>query len=274
MAREIATLTDFAWPAGLRLPIALTFELQSGEGAPRLPGDRPNYMVGGAIEYGARRGAWNILETLQSQGVRGTFFVCGATAEKFPQLVREIHRAGHEIAGMSYAFERVRTLSVAREREIVRRSVRTLEDVGGAAVAGWRCPDYRVSPHTLDVLSEEGFSWDSSLLNDDYPTLFACAGGPLVELPFSTSIADKTFIGYPYPQRGGPDGLADAWDSEFDVLRRESESAPRFMMISMQAWAIGRPAPLRVLRQFIESAKAHNSVRFARCGELSAWCKP
>jgi peptidoglycan-N-acetylglucosamine deacetylase len=149
-------------------------------------------MVGGTLEYGARRGAWNILETLQALGVQATFFICGATAEKYPEVVRAIHDAGHEIAGMSYAFERVRTTSVAREREIVRRSVRALQDVAGVAITGWRCPDYRVSPHTRDILSEEGFAWDSSMLNDDYPSLFACSGGSMVELPFSTSIADKT----------------------------------------------------------------------------------
>jgi len=45
-------------------------------------------------------------------------------------------------------------------------------------------------------------------LNDDLPYLFKCRSRTLVEIPFTTSTADKTFIGYPYPQRGGADGLA------------------------------------------------------------------
>ena len=92
-------------------------------------------------------------------------------------------------------------------------------------IKGWRCPDYRVSPQTLDILSSEGFAWDSSLLNDDLPCLFDCEGGKLIELPFTTSTADKTYVGYPYPMRGGPDGLANVWQSEFDALYRESERA-------------------------------------------------
>ena len=48
MATEIKALTEARWPGGLRLPVALTFEHQSGEGAPLLPGDRPNAMIGGA----------------------------------------------------------------------------------------------------------------------------------------------------------------------------------------------------------------------------------
>jgi peptidoglycan/xylan/chitin deacetylase (PgdA/CDA1 family) len=272
MATEIKSIKDASWPSGVRLPVVLTFEHQSGEGAPLLPGDRPNYMVGGAMEYGGRRGIWNILEVLDQFGVKATFFVCGTTAEKYPDAIRAAHKAGHEIAGMSYAFERVRTTSPDRERAIVRRTAKALEDVCGATIKGWRCPDYRISPQTLDILSESGFAWDSSLLNDDLPCLFDCSGGKLIELPFTTSTADKTYIGYPYPMRGGPDGLANVWDCEFEVLYRESERAPRFLILSIQTWATGRPANLRPLRRFIERLKTHNDIQFARCQEIADWC--
>ena len=249
----------------------LTFEHQAGEGAPLLPGDRPNYMVGGAMQYGARIGIWNILELLDHCNVKATFFVCGTTAEKYPDAIRAAHAAGHEIAGMSYSFDRIRAASPDRERTMVRRTVKALEDASGARIKGWRCPDYRVSPQTLDILSAEGFGWDSSLLNDDFPCLFGCEGGDLIEIPFTTSTADKTFIGYPYPMRGGPDGLANVWNSEFDVLHREGAHAPRFMILSIQTWATGRPAPLRTLRQFIERLSGHNDVCFAQCRDIAAW---
>ena len=272
MAAEVRSISNPCWPSGVRLPVALTFEHQSGEGAPMLPGDRPNYMVGGAMQYGGRTGIWNILELLDKCDVKATFLVCGTTAEKYPDAVRAARKAGHEIAGMSYSFERVRAASPEREQAMVRRTANVLEAVCGARIKGWRCPDYRVSPQTLDILSTEGFAWDSSLLNDDLHCLFDCSGGRLIELPFTTSTADKTFIGYPYPMRGGPDGLANVWNSEFDVLYRESERAARFMILSIQTWATGRPAPLRTLKQFIERVKACQDVRFARCGEIAELC--
>ena len=274
MAVEVGPLTDARWPANLRLPVALTFEHQSGEGAPLLPGDRPNAMIGGAMQYGARTGIWNILELLDQLGVKATFLVCGGTAEKYPDAVRAAHKAGHEIAGMSYAFERVRTASAERERSIVRRTAKALHDVCDATIKGWRCPDYRVSAQTLDILSEEGFAWDSSLLNDDRPCVFDCSGGTLIELPFTTSTADKTFVGYPYPMRSSPDGLAGIWNSEFDVLYRESAGACRFLTLSIQTWVTGRPAPLRSLRQFLQRLAQYNDIQFARCQEIAAWCAP
>ena len=121
MAIEVRSrMDDVRWPRGVRLPVVLTFEHQSGEGAPLFPGDRPNYMVGGALQYGARRGIWNILELLDKYQIKATFFVCGTTAEKYPDAVQAARESGHEIAGMSYSFDRVRTASAERERSIVR----------------------------------------------------------------------------------------------------------------------------------------------------------
>ena len=210
---------------------------------------------------------------LDKLNVNATFFVCGTTAEKYPDAVKAAAKAGHEIAGMSYQFDRIRTAHPDRERGMVKKTVKVLADIGGVTIKGWRCPDYRVSPQTLDILSSEGFVWDFELLlNDDLPCLFDCEGGQLIELPFTTSTADKTYVGYPYPMRGGPDGLANVWQSEFDALYRESERATRFMILSIQTWATGRPANLRVLRQFIERVIARNDVQFARCAEIAAWC--
>jgi peptidoglycan/xylan/chitin deacetylase (PgdA/CDA1 family) len=220
------------------------------------------------MQYGARKGIWNVLELLDQYQIKTTFFVVGNTAEKYPDTVRAAAKAGHEIAGMSYGFESIRTASREREQSIVRRSSRVLEDVTGNKIVGWRCPDYRISPQTIDILAEEGFSWDSSLLNDDLPYLFECGSRSLVEIPFTTSTADKTYIGYPGPVRGGPDGLASVWNNEFDVLYGESERSPRFLILSLQTWATGRPAPLRVLRQFLDRLAGHEELWFARGSDI------
>ena len=144
-----------------------------------------------------------------------------------------------------------------------------MEGITGSRIQGWRCPDYRISPQTLDILAEEGFTWDSSLLNDDLPYFFQCGARRLLEIPFTTSTADKTFIGYPYPQRGGPDGLANVWNNEFEVLYDESQRSPRFLILSLQTWATGRPAPLRILKEFLDRLAGHEEFWFARCSDIS-----
>jgi peptidoglycan/xylan/chitin deacetylase (PgdA/CDA1 family) len=132
-------------------------------------------------------------------------------------------------------------------------------------------PGLSDQPEHFGYPVDRSVAWDSSYLNDDLPSVFSCAGGDLVEIPFSTSTADKTFIGYPYPMRGGPDGLLNVWESEFEVLYKESETVPRYLILSIQTWATGRPAPLRTLRQFIERLKRHNDVQFTCCDDLARW---
>jgi len=261
------------WPGGIRLPFVLTFEHNSGEAAPTRPGDRPNANYFGQMEYGGRRGVWNILEMLNSLGIKTTFFVSGATAERFPDTVRAAKDAGHEIAAMGYSFEKVRTVSREREQAIVRRSVKAIKDVCGAEIKGWRTPDYRISPQTFDVLSSEGFLWDSSMLNDDLPYRLRCEDGKsLIEIPFTTTTSEKSHVAFPYPMRGGPSGVASVWNNEFDILYRESDKAPRFLILSLQTWAAGRPAPLRTLKTFLTRVIAHNDVKFTQCSEIAECC--
>ncbi len=94
-----------------------------------------------------------------------------------------------------------------------------------------------------------------------------------MEIPFTTSTADKTFIGYPYPQRGGSEGLTNVWNNEFDMLYEESERASRLFILSLQTWGVGRPAPLRALKQFLERLNGHEELWFAKCSELAEWSK-
>ena len=98
---------------------------------------------------------------LDTLGVKATFFVCGTTAEKYPDAVRAAREAGHEIAGMSYSLRsRPHRRAPRASRRWCARPSKVLQDISGAKIKGWRCPDYRVSPQTLDILSEEGFAWD------------------------------------------------------------------------------------------------------------------
>ena len=68
MAKEVKSVAGPSWPSGIRLPLVLTFEHQSGEGTPPKAGDRPNALMGGQIEYGARTGeAYQIADDLQDR---------------------------------------------------------------------------------------------------------------------------------------------------------------------------------------------------------------
>ena len=64
-----------------------------------------------------------MLELFARRQVHGTFFVLGWVAERFPELVREIDAAGHEIGSHSYWHRLVYEQTPGEFREDLRRSI-------------------------------------------------------------------------------------------------------------------------------------------------------
>jgi polysaccharide deacetylase family protein (PEP-CTERM system associated) len=154
-----------------------------------------------------------LLASLERHGARGTFFVLGWLAKHRPEVVLAIGDAGHEIASHGFWHERVTTLDREAFREDIRSSKRSLEDLVGAAVIGYRAPNFSIIPGcewAFDVLLEEGYRYDSSLFpirrrGYGYPAarrvphLIRRERGRLAEFPLATT----SILTYPVPAAGG-----------------------------------------------------------------------
>ncbi len=107
-----------------------------------------------------------LLALFAERGITATFFVLGWVAERHPDLVRRIVSGGHELASHGYAHELVYDLTRDQFAADIRRSKALIEDLGGAAVRGYRAPSYSITTRSLwalDVLIEAGFEYDSSI---------------------------------------------------------------------------------------------------------------
>jgi len=116
------------------------------------------------------RSGRKILSVLAQAGVRGTFFVLGAVAERHPELVREIADAGHEIATHGWSHTLVYRMSPEAFRAELKRSIQLLEDLAGQRIVGHRAPFFSITRQSLwalDILGELGIRYDSSI----YPVL-------------------------------------------------------------------------------------------------------
>ncbi|HWC74419.1 MAG TPA: XrtA system polysaccharide deacetylase [Gemmatimonadales bacterium] len=154
-----------------------------------------------------------LLDLLAEHGARATFFVVGWVAARQRNLIRTIARAGHEIASHSWDHARVTTQSPLQFRTSIRRTKRTLEDITGQPVWGFRAPNFSIVPGlewALDVLIEEGYRYDSSLFPTRRPgygypgTLpdphwLQRPGGRLIEIPPTT----VRWCGMRLPAAGG-----------------------------------------------------------------------
>jgi len=164
-------------------------------------------------ESRVERNTDQVLALFDEYGARGTFFILGWVADRYPQLVRRIWEAGHEIACHSYWHRPVFRLSREEFREDTRKARSLLEQVTGEPVWGYRAPSFSVvrrSLWALDVLAEEGFRYDASIFpihHDTYgipdwdpkPHWVSTEAGTILEIPGST----VSIFGTNFPCGGG-----------------------------------------------------------------------
>lgn len=107
-----------------------------------------------------------LLATLAAAGRRATFFILGEVAARLPARVREIHAAGHEVACHGFLHLRAGDRRGGEFLDDLRRARGLLEDLVGAAVPGYRAPEWSLRhpghPH-LRLVARAGFRYDSSL---------------------------------------------------------------------------------------------------------------
>ncbi|MCK9295300.1 MAG: DUF3473 domain-containing protein [Desulfobulbaceae bacterium] len=164
-----------------------------------------------SMECRVERNTAVILGILGKYKVRATFFVVGWIAERYPALVQEISRQGHEIGCHSYLHRKIYDMTPEEFREDTRRAKNILEDITGRSVLGYRAPSYsitRKSLWALDILEELGFHYDSSIFpiyHDNYgipdaPRFeYKLPNHAMMEYPISTTL----FMGRKIPVAGG-----------------------------------------------------------------------
>jgi polysaccharide deacetylase family protein (PEP-CTERM system associated) len=94
--------------------------------------------------------------------IHATFFILGWVAERMPQLVREIHSLGHEVA--SHGFNHELTVNCRYEdlKKDIEGSKKLLEDIIGDPVYGYRAPNFSINTDLLKLVEDSGYLYDSS----------------------------------------------------------------------------------------------------------------
>ncbi|HYO29201.1 MAG TPA: polysaccharide deacetylase [Thermomicrobiales bacterium] len=233
-------------------------------------------------EFGAV-GVRRILALLEREAITATFFVPGHTAETYPDLVRAIVAAGHEIGHHGYLHENPLALETREaEHDVLQRGLAALDAVAGVRPVGYRSPAWDNSPFTVELLLEAGFRYESSLMGDDFSPSWCRIGdhhqpdGPylfgdpvdLVEMPVSWVLDDFPHFEYVSLRPGGLrlPGLSAAskveeiWRDEFAYMLREVPGGT--MTLTMHPQTIGRGHRMLMLERLIAFYRSHPGVRF------------
>lgn len=122
-----------------------------------------------------------ILEELDKNNTKATFFCLGWIAEHQPQLVKKIYDSGHHIGCHSYQHQLSYRFDKRQFKDDTGKAKLLLEDLIGDSVDSFRAPSFSITKNNLyafEALVELGFEYDCSV----FPALRECGGLPDLEL--------------------------------------------------------------------------------------------
>jgi peptidoglycan/xylan/chitin deacetylase (PgdA/CDA1 family) len=214
------------WPNGAKVAVAITFDMDADSLVhiehPQDSITRVSTMS--MLKYGPQVGVPRILEGYRRYGLKQTFFVPAWCIEQYPEAVDAMIKDDHEVGFHGYIHEAPNSLSRSEEQYWMQRSIAVIEKHTGRRPRGNRSPLYNYSINTTDLLVEEGFLYDSSLMGDDVPYILDNGKGEIVELPSSWALDDwppyvhSIDLNYMF-QIMSPDRAMETFMAEFEAMR-------------------------------------------------------
>jgi len=139
-----------------------------------------------------------LLDLLDEDDHKATFFCLGQLAELYPHVIRKIAERGHEIGCHSYVHHLVTTLNPKSFYEDTQLALQKLEDVYGKKISSYRAPAFSITEQNkwaFEVLVDLGIVYDSSI----FPASRSFGGFPSLSIshPFILKINGKELKEFP-----------------------------------------------------------------------------
>jgi polysaccharide deacetylase family protein (PEP-CTERM system associated) len=215
------------------------------------------------------------IEILGRAGAVSTCFVLGEFADRYPEAIRRLARAGHEIATPGATHDLVYEMTRERFREFLQRGIGALEKVTGERPLGFRAPTWSVdrgTPWLVEELVAAGLRYDASvfpvrtrLFGDDALPLEVRRSGGLLRIPVTVA----EFAGHRVPIASGvfrimPGALlryafaqAGRRGRPLMIVLHPRELDPSHPRLPLRGWArLGHYAGLRATVPKLESLLA------------------
>lgn len=262
-----------AWPNGARCAVCFAFDMDA-ESLLHLyyPEDSMRRItLSSALRYGPQIAMPRIMRIWEHFDIRQTVYIPGWCVETYPDVVRALADAGHEIGHHGWLHERVNALTPEGEADVLRRGIDAIEKLTGRRPVGYRCPSGAFSPATLDLLLAEGFTYDASLSGDDVPYLIESAVGSMIELPSDHALDD-------WPQYVNMRDFnhmlpIQSPEMAMKVFRAEFDAAWEGGGLWSSVWhpfVSGRPARAAAMVELIDHMRGRGDVWFATMADIAA----
>jgi peptidoglycan/xylan/chitin deacetylase (PgdA/CDA1 family) len=226
--------------------------------------------------YAYRCGLPRYLDAFKRNNIKGTFFWPSSEAARVPDLLKRCVDEGHEIGLHGRAFEDLEKLDADKERAILREAHGTLAQLADGNPVGFRSPT-TLSTSTFQILSEMGYRYDSSAIDDDapYSLVRGFSLGPdlkpvapakgMVELPYAPGLQDF----YHYSHDISPRRVERYM---FDALDGLAEHGNGYACVTLHPRAdmgLSRQAQIPIIDRLVDKVRAHGAV-IRTCKEIAS----
>ena len=184
-----------------------------------------------------------ILSILGKYNSLVTFFITGQYAEDYPDIVKRIHKDGHEIACHGYSHEYIYNQSPKVFKEETIRSKAILSDLINIEIKGYRAASWSITKDSLwalEIIEKMGFIYDSSIypiMNHRYGLSNAPAGFYNIKFSDSRSLVELSpqtlsLFKYKIPVGGGIYlRLMPFWFNRLAFKKDEKKGLPGRVML-------------------------------------------
>ncbi|GAA7402454.1 polysaccharide deacetylase [Helicobacter pylori] len=237
-----------------------------------------------------------LLKLFKKYYLPATWFVPGHSIETFPEQMKMIVDAGHEVGAHGYSHENPIAMSAKQEEDVLLKSIELIKDLTGKDPIGYVAPWWEFSNITNELLLKHGFKYDHSLMHNDFMPYFVRVGDSwskidysleakdwmkplirgvetdLVEIPANWYLDDlppMMFIKKSPNSFGfvSPHDIVQMWIDQFDWVYREMDYAVFSMTIHPDVSA--RPQVLLMHEKIIEHINKHDGVRWVTFNEIA-----
>ncbi|WP_431280967.1 polysaccharide deacetylase family protein [Humitalea sp. 24SJ18S-53] len=214
-------------------------------------------------EYGGKTGIWRLKRLFDAHGVKGTVAANAQAVERYPDSIRALHDAGHEIAGHSYTQNMFMPyLAPDAEQALIKDCSDIIAAATGERPSGWASPRMTPTEHTAGFLAEAGMVWHGDYNDTDLPYVVNTSAGPIVALQHSDFTDNRVM-------RGAPRDFWDVYRDTFDFLI--ASDRPEILNLTVHAHFGGRPPMAAVVDRILRHMRAADGVWFARHDEVARW---
>ena len=254
------------------------------------PDDISRGMFAGEI------GTYRLLKMFKKFGLTTTWFVPGHSAETFPDSMKAVVDAGHEIGVHGYSHENPLAMTPEQEEIVLDRCIDVITRLSGKRPTGYVAPWWEFSMVTNELLLKKGIKYDHSLMHDDLHPYYVRVGDSwtkidyskhpdewmkplvrgeetdLIEIPANWCLDDlppMLFIKKSPNSYGftNPRDVEDMWRAQFDYAYREYDYAVFPMTIHPDV--AGRPHTIMALERLTQHMLSHPGVRFCTLDEMA-----